>query len=403
MNYLDRLERNIKLAYIFKFLVGLVFVIPIWVGFSRRVLNFSQIAFLSSLSFGLVTILELPTGALADLIGRKKTIILGWFLTALANIYVGFADSYLNFLVGEVLFAFGSALVSGSNKALYFDSLKELGRADTFSTFMARSGFVHRVGLALGSLLGGYLYSIWIGLPYLLQGVIRLFSIVLLLMMIEPKIDTEKFSLQAYLRQTKDGFKQLFQSPYMIKLSIFYTLVGGISWSVLFYFSQPFAIDVGFTPIEQSWLFGSIYLLTSALLLFLTSHDQILTRNRVYLGFPILMVVAFLPGYWAGKFIAPILLFFAQFVGSARFAVLDRYTNKEFLSKYRATAISALNMLVSIFYIIVVGVSGRIQDLYSTQLIFTLLGITTLFLVLPSSYSLVLEYKKYLQHKKKNK
>ncbi|MEA2056572.1 MAG: MFS transporter [Patescibacteria group bacterium] len=401
MNYKQQLNRNIRLSYLFYFLTGLAFTIPIWVSFTTRILSFSQIALFSAIGYGATTFLELPTGALADLIGRRKTVILGWIIISAATIYLGFADSVFDFFIVELIIAIGSALVSGADSALMFDSLKELGKEDSFPQYMAKAGLLHRVALAVGSFTGGYLYQYTIWLPYLMQGIMGLLATILVFLMIEPKIDSEKFSFKSYVKQTKLGFKQLFKSPYMIKLTIFYTLVGGITWSLIYYFNQPFATDVGFNEIEQSWIFGGIYLMISLTLLFLTKSKKLLNRNRVYLGFPIIMLLSLLPGLWVKSALAILVLFGNQLTGSARFALLDHYTNKEFVSKYRATAISALNMLVSIFYIIIVSISGPIQDSLSTRYIYVGLGVMTLIFVIPSALSLVFEYQNHQKRKAK--
>ena len=400
MDYKKRLRRNISLAYVNSFVIALIFIIPVWVAFERRVLTFTQMALVEVFAAGITTFLELPTGALADLIGRRKTIMVGWFIRALGNIYLAFASNSLMFFTGFGVCAVGTALISGSDIALIFDSLKELNKEDHYSNFNARSSLIHRAGLALSTFLGGYLYHLWVGLPYVMMGVFEFVAIIFAFLMIEPKIDTEKFTLKSYVKQTKDGFKELFKSSYMRKLTVYYTLVGGITWCCLYYFNQPFAKDLGFSEVGQSWLFGILTLINALLILAVVETKKLLTRNRVYLAFPIIMSLAFLPGYFATKSLAPLLLLGVMFAGSARFAILDKYANKEFLSKYRATAVSSLNMLVSIFYMVVVGVSGKIQDLYSTKLIFSLLGILTLFLVFPSSLSLVREYKKYNLNKK---
>lgn len=401
MTYKQKLKRNVKLAYISVFFIALIFVIPIWVAFETRILNFTQIALISAICYGITTLLELPSGALADLIGRRKTIILGWLISGLGNVYIAFASSFAMFFTGYAIVAIGTALISGADTALIFDTLKELGRENYYSKYAARAGMIYRSALILATFLGGYLYQIWIGLPYALMGLTQWIAILFILLMVEPRIDTEKFTLKSYLKQTRDGFKELLKSSYMKKLTVYYTLVGGITWSCLYYFNQPFAKDLGFSEIGQSWLFGTLYLLSSLLILILTENDKLLTRNRIYLGFPLIMSFSLLPGYFATKILAPLLLFGNMFSGSARFAILDRYTNKEFLSKYRATAISALNMLVSLFYMIVVGISGKIQDIYSTKLIFTILGGLTLIFVLPTGLSLVKEYKYYLKRKNK--
>ncbi|HUV47172.1 MAG TPA: hypothetical protein VMW29_03495, partial [Candidatus Bathyarchaeia archaeon] len=73
MDYKKRLRRNISLAYINSFVIALIFIIPVWVAFERRVLTFTQMALVEVFAAGITTFLELPTGALADLIGRRKT------------------------------------------------------------------------------------------------------------------------------------------------------------------------------------------------------------------------------------------------------------------------------------------------------------------------------------------
>jgi hypothetical protein len=75
---------------------------------------------------------------------------------------------------------------------------------------------------------------------------------------------------------------------------------------------------------------------------------------------------------------------------------LGQYINQEFVSKYRATAVSALNMLISLFFVIIVGLSGKIQDVYGTGLILSMLGLVTLVLVLPSAIMLVRAQKQSL-------
>jgi len=394
MDYIARLKRNIKLFYIVDFLIGLDFVIPVWVAFHLRYLDYTQIALLTSMLYGLSTLLELPTGALADLLGRKWTVAIGWIFQAAAHFFLAFATSFPMFGVGYLLMAVGMSLISGADVAIAYDTFKELKRENEYSKFIAKSSTLFRTGLIIATFLGGYLYALDLRLPYFLMGVVQLFAVGLILLQQEPKIDSEKFTLTNYLRQTKEGFKEAFKTSYLKKLSIFYTLVGGITWACAVYFNQPFAKDLGFTEIGQSWLFGLVYLTSTLVIYLLSRNEGFLSRNKVYLGFPIILTLALLPGFLATKTIAPIMLVGLMICTSGRFAFLDRYTNLEFDSKYRATAVSALNMLVSLFVILVVGVSGRLQDVYHTPIIFTALGVIALLVMLPSGISLVREHRR---------
>ena len=75
--------------------------------------------------------------------------------------------------------------------------------------------------------------------------------------------------------------------------------------------------------------------------------------------------------------------------GTGRWIILTRYTNEMFDSKYRATAISALSMIVGIIYVAITSLSGPIIAAYGVRTIYTMLGILTLVTVLPLSVVLV--------------
>lgn len=394
MDYKDKLARNIKLFYFVDFFVHLSFILPIWVAFYTRVATFTEVAFFHALAQGLTIILELPTGALADLIGRKKTIILGYALSTIAFIYLSFAVHSSMVLIAFAMRGIAEAFVSGADSALFYDTLKELGRVEELPKIAARSGLLIRIALALGTLAGGYLYTLWVGLPYFLVGVALFIVVILFLFMIEPHLDSEKFTLKSYVEQTKEGIKQLFKDAHTKKLSIYYLLVAGITWACLIYFNQPFAKDAGLTETEMSWVFSGMYLLIAFVMLYITHHRGIVTRERVIFGIPILMMVGLLPGIIATKWMVLPMAFLVTFAGGSRFTFLDKYTNDEFDSKYRATAGSALNMLVSLFTLILIGASGIVQDMFSTKIIYTFLGFITLLFVIPSSISLVREHRK---------
>ncbi len=165
-------------------------------------------------------------------------------------------------------------------------------------------------------------------------------------------------------------------------------LVGGVTWSTQYFFNQPFALSVGFSEIEMGWLFGTIRLINSVIIFKLTSLNKVLTKKRAFIGFPLLMILCYLPGYWVTKTSAVLLLAGATFASSARFDILGQYTNDEFNSKNRATALSSLNMLVSFLYILFMIGFGPVMENYSTQMVYTILGVMSLVLVLPLGVNL---------------
>jgi MFS family permease len=70
--------------------------------------------------------------------------------------------------------------------------------------------------------------------------------------------------------------------------------------------------------------------------------------------------------------------------GTGRWIVLTRYTNEQFESKYRATAISVLSMVVGILFVLITFISGPIIEFAGgVRTMYTLLGLLTAITVVP--------------------
>src|SRR5687767_10926487 len=133
------LNRNVFLYYGAEFLSGLRFMAPVWVLFFGHYITFAQLTILEALGLLIGLILELPTGALADLIGRKKSVIIGYFVAGFGFVMIGLADNFWSFLWGYVVNSIGVTFVSGASTALLFDTLKEHGEENNYSKFSGRA------------------------------------------------------------------------------------------------------------------------------------------------------------------------------------------------------------------------------------------------------------------------
>lgn len=84
--------------------------------------------------------------------------------------------------------------------------------------------------------------------------------------MVEPHIDSEKFTPKSYLKKNIDGFSEIFKNNHVLFLSLFYIVVGGITWAGQIFFNQVFASEIGMTIVEKSWFFGVTRILNSILI-----------------------------------------------------------------------------------------------------------------------------------------
>src|SRR3989338_9032643 len=77
--------------------------VGVWILIWTKYLSFTQIGLILSASLFASVLLELPSGALADLIGRRKTILIGRVINVISYTVFVFANNFWLFLLAHVL------------------------------------------------------------------------------------------------------------------------------------------------------------------------------------------------------------------------------------------------------------------------------------------------------------
>lgn len=112
-----------------------------------------------------VVVLEVPTGGLADAVGRKRVAALAYGVALAASVLFLFAFSLPALLLAFVLNGVGRALSSGALDAWFVDALRSAEPEADLQPVLGRAGTVSLLALAVGSLLGSALPRILDGLP----------------------------------------------------------------------------------------------------------------------------------------------------------------------------------------------------------------------------------------------
>ena len=382
-------DRNVAVYYLMKFCHSLVFSIPIWIVFYRRIITVEQISFLVGFQYFIQIISELPTGAFADIVGKRVSIIVGFLFYSAGSLLFPLASSFTHYLFLAAAIGLADSFLSGSDDAMLYDSLKQDGRESEFSSILSKISVVYQVGLTIGTVLGGLLYKWNIYAPFIVEGSFFLLGGIIAFSLKEPAVDSEVFTLKNYLRQIKLGAKEAFKNSILKKLSWYYIAVGSITWSAALYFNSSMMVDLGFSDEMRGFLSGAMRIFNIIFLTKLLQNKKIFTERNSILFFPILMILSLLPGFylsgwWALPFIAG-----SMAASTARWIVLGKMTNAHFDSKYRSTAISTLSMIIGFFYIFFALISGPIIKVGTTGLMYTVLGLITIFWVVPLAKSLL--------------
>lgn len=368
-------------------------MIPVWVAFLQSRISVTQISIYVAVLFATQLVLELPTGALADLIGRKQTIFIAYLVDALQYIFFALAWTFPQFLILAIISGLAEALRSGSLEALVYDSLKQDGRENDFRGVMAKQGLRFQVGLIMATFLGGFLYNLSPALPFVLSGIPLLGSAVISIYFIEPIIDSEKFGMRNYLRQIKWGAIEAFKTQKHRLISLYYIVVGAISWMCMIYFTDFAMVNLGFDASTRGVLSSGLRVANALLIAKFLTNEKIFNFRRTIILFPIIMIVGLLPGYWLYGYLGVPFVGLVMLSSTARWILLGKYTNEIFSSKYRATAISTLSMAIGVIVVLGVVASGPIMERWGdARLVFSLLGILSLLTVAPLAYKVLKTY-----------
>lgn len=391
---------NLRYFSLVRLFGSLYFLVPVWVAFELRYLTFSQITSLEMIIAGSQLVLELPTGALADLWGRKNSIAIGYLLSFVGHIVFAYSSTFPQFMIAACLFGLSSSLISGSEDALIFDTLKQAGRTDYFSKLVNNMQILFNWGIAGATLVGGLVYGHFFRLPVILNGLAHLLAAIYIYRMIEPKIDSEQFTFKNYLKQTKEGFKELFKDQRSRDFSWFYILVGSLSWPMVIAAKNFALVEIGFTEGQQGIMLPIMSLLVVYFLHFLIAKDLFKQLKFTFLSLTIFTIIGYFLSALLSPYIMPLAIMMLQFVSSARWNILGKLTNDLYSSKNRATAISTLNMIISIAYVLVMGLLTVLgwQFDNALQILFIVLGALALFGLLPIALKLSKDYEQTESH-----
>ena len=152
-------KEKIPIFYLLSFLGGFSFniVAPLFVIYGLS-LNFSisQVALLFGATRLAVFIFEIPTGIFADSYGRKKSILLTYFLSIFSALICFFSSNFYLLLIGSIVYGLSLTFISGAFEALVVDSF-DLSKKENF-----RNRVFVRMGIAstLGFIFGGFASSV---------------------------------------------------------------------------------------------------------------------------------------------------------------------------------------------------------------------------------------------------
>lgn len=206
-----------------------------------RGLSLAEIGVLFTVHGAVIIALELPTGGLADVLGRRPVVVAGAVLHLVSCVVYATATSFSGFLFGVLLLGLGRVLDSGPVEAWYVDTVHRIDPAADVAPGLARHSAADGGGLALGAVVGGLLPALLGGggnalaVPYFAAAVLDVaFIVAVLRLLIEdrpPRAGSARAALVSGARELPAvvaGAVRLSVTDGPMRLVLIITAAGGV-------------------------------------------------------------------------------------------------------------------------------------------------------------------------------
>ena len=176
---------------------------------------------------------EVPTGAVADVVGRKVSFLLSCGIRSVAFIMYWYADGFVDCVVAEFVDALGTTLATGALDAWAVDGMRDEGSQRPADRVFARAFMYASPLMIVTGVIGGYLFDINPGLPWPCGAACFVTAGVTgLLLMREQRRPARPAHgvLRSWVATTRNGFATVRQAPVLLVLCL---LTAAVAFAVM--------------------------------------------------------------------------------------------------------------------------------------------------------------------------
>ncbi len=257
------LSRQLALFYAYRLFATSYLWVPILVKFRiARGLDFSQVMILGAIYSAVVIVMELPTGAFADRIGRRSSMAIGAGCMTVSCLIAFSSHSFEVFLLAEVFAAVSMSMCSGADSAYLYDLLSAHDRKADYPKHEAIASSFHQVGSAAAFAGGGFLAWNNLAAPYLVTALTATIALALALLMKDekafPKRRKRTTSIAEIGRHQRTAVGLVFSSKHL-RWTIVYSALVFLLLRASEYLYQPYLESRGFEIWQVGLVFAGVY------------------------------------------------------------------------------------------------------------------------------------------------
>jgi len=364
------------------------------------VLYFSSIGF-SAAQVGLLMaivplaafISEIPTGAIADLYGRKFSVILGWLLEGTFMLLFFFTRDYYHLIIISALIGISTTLMSGSYEAWVVDLLKAKKHKNLIKNYFSKKPSCYNLAFVFSGIFGAWVVGKF-GLAMIWPlSAASAFVTASILLFGEEIYKTQKAHIKKSFINLWNQAKETVSHGYGHHV-LYYLMIISFGMSLGFAFQNfitltPILTDLGFTSNGFGYLWSAMAVV--GIFAPLVSHwsGKNNEKNALIIIYSLIALYTVIMQFaWSLTFVL-ILIIVSSFIWDTNYPFISTYFHRFIPTKMRATMGSIRGMMISLGGIVGLPLAGLLVDLIGPR--YTLLVSGLFMLVSAAMFFLIKE------------
>ncbi len=331
-------------------------------------------------------IFEIPSGVMADIVGRRKTLICSFLSYIVSFLIFYLFSSFPLYIIAIVFYGFGDAFRTGTHKAMIFEYLKLKNLTDSKVHYYGHTRSWSQRGSALTSLIAAYIVIFYgnYTVVFLISTVPYILDLVLIASY--PKsleggyINKGNMSLKESFAKPMKDIKTALTKPGAIKCVLNVSIFSGYQKAIKDYI-QPiikslaisYPLIMGLDHKQQTALFiGVLYFFIYLFTSYSSRQSGILADKKGTSSLNITLLGGFLTGIISGLFygiqihILAILFFIGIYIfENLRKPIGISYISERFDEKILASSLSMSSQTETVFsaiFAFLLGVFAELLD-----------------------------------------
>lgn len=256
-------RRNARLVIASSFFADLSFVLPIWLIYSINQLGLSSTTatILFTGTWLVSGLFEIPTGAIADRMGRRKAFIIGSLMSLPYPLAFIFGFPIVYFIPVLIVAGVGNALTSGTLSPLVHASFEKAGLGKkAYHKYLSQDRTATFVARALSGATGALLYAVQPWLPFAGWFAATICSVVIGYLLVDNHNQSAKTASDgAHILTT---VRSMASNNLIVWALVVYAIINIVAEAIWTGY-QLFYEDDGRSPVVIGMLFSAIALISA--------------------------------------------------------------------------------------------------------------------------------------------